>query len=354
MLKGEFSGLHVSRVRMPSTPMWPTCSQSPAVPRRLSFRRVPAIRLRRASMSEKVLGSRPVRTTSTCPTSRRVVSGYYTTVADQSKVISYYDDTAVVVHQLRHERHRQALLRPRSWASSVPIWGGISFNGALSLGRLHAIRRIANFTQTRRQHARRSLPRRQGASGTTIYVESTPQTGAQPRPRATAARATGSPRCELQLLRPHLPLDEPRRAVPAAAIKPRYKCADRRGGTNAPPAPCPTRRSMTLREQEKFDSGLYAQRRASARTGTSTASTMLGFSLEVKNILNDQDDPHGRLRTDAPIAHGTYVNKEGAAAQPIQYYVPLRFEVLLPAGDDLLPECLFPFLIAQSIIYEKS
>ena len=33
------------------------------------------------------------RTTSICRGSRRVVSGYYTSVADQSKVISYYDDT---------------------------------------------------------------------------------------------------------------------------------------------------------------------------------------------------------------------------------------------------------------------
>ena len=106
------------------------------------------------------------------------VSGYYTSVADQSKVISYYDDT-----QSSFTNFAMSGIDKRYYGLEVgvvvPIWGGISFNGALSLGD-YRYTSDANFTQTRATTARR-------CSAATRCSGTTSTSKARPRRRSTSA-----------------------------------------------------------------------------------------------------------------------------------------------------------------------
>ncbi|MFR6635457.1 MAG: TonB-dependent receptor domain-containing protein [Alistipes onderdonkii] len=156
------------------------------------------------------------------------VSGYYTSVADQSKVISYYDDT-----QSSFTNFAMSGIDKRYYGLEVgvvvPIWGGISFNGALSLGD-YRYTSDANSTQTR-DNSEEVLRRRQGALGRPLRRKHAPD-GAQPRPelpRPAQLVRLG----RFQLLRPYLPLDEPSRAVPVP-LMPRYCAPTRRHSSPAP------------------------------------------------------------------------------------------------------------------------
>lgn len=106
---------------------------------------------------------------------------------------------------------------------------------------------------------------------------------------------------------------------------------------------------MNLRDQEKFDSA-YTLNLSVGKNWYIHRIYQLGFSLEVKNILNDQTIRTGGYEQ-MRLSRRTYVNKE---VRPPSRSVlrAVRFEVLLPAGDDLLPECIFPLLIRYDD-YEK-
>lgn len=68
----------------------------------------------------------------------------------------------------------------------------------------------------------------------------------------------------------------------------------------------------------------------------------LGFSLEVKNILNDQTIRTGGYEQ-MRLSRRTYVNKEGAAAQPIQYYVPFDSKYFYLLGTTYYLNVYFRF-----------
>lgn len=117
------------------------------------------------------------------------VSGYYTSISDQSKVISYYDDT-----QSSFTNFAMSGIDKRYYGLEVgvvvPIWGGISFNGALSLGD-YRYTSDANFTQTRDNSE--EVLRGDKVLWDDLYVESTPQTALN-LGLSYRGRATGSPR----------------------------------------------------------------------------------------------------------------------------------------------------------------
>ncbi len=90
-----------------------------------------------------------------------------------------------------------------------------------------------------------------------------------------------------EFLRQQLPVDEP--AVP------------HRRGDCAPERPTPDGPDIDqdpARSQEKFDSA-FTLNASIGKNWYIHRQYMLGFSLEVKNILNNQDIKHRRLRADA-------------------------------------------------------
>ena len=73
---------------------------------------------------------------------------------------------------------------------------------------------------------------------------------------------------------------------------------------------------------------------------------MLGFSPEVKNILNDQDIRTGGGRADAYELRPRRGRRLHLRPLPSKYFYPF--------GTTYYLNVYFPFLIEQSIIYEKS
>ncbi len=76
----------------------------------------------------------------------------------------------------------------------------------------------------------------------------------------------------------------------------------------------------------------------------------LGFSLELKNLLNDQDIRTGgyeQMRLNKPFGPTVVTNDQGRVAgkEDVQLS-PFRFEIFLPAGYDILSERIFPILTA--------
>ena len=266
------------------------------------------------------------------------VSGYYTSVADQSKVISYYDDT-----QSSFTNFAMSGIDKRYYGLEVgvvvPIWGGISFNGALSLGD-YRYTSDANFTQTRDNSE--EVLRGDKVLWDDLYVESTPQTALNlglsyrgPRNWFASVDFNYYDRIYLSM-------------NPARRTRAGHGPAPRRGGT------APRRREIHGADEParsgEIRLGLYAQ---PERRQELVHPPHLPAGLQPRGEEYPQrpDDPHGRLRTDAPFA--PYLCEQGGCGRPADPVLrAVRFEVLLPAGDDLLPECIFPLLIRYDD-YEK-
>ena len=111
----------------------------------------------------------------------------------------------------------------------------------------------------------------------------------------------------------------------------------RAGATNAETAEM----IRTMRAQEKFDSA-YTLNLSVGKNWYIHRIYQLGFSLEVKNILNDQTIRTGGYEQ-MRLSRRTYVNKEGAAAQPIQYYVPFDSKYFYLLGTTYYLNVYFRF-----------
>ena len=88
-----------------------------------------------------------------------------------------------------------------------------------------------------------------------------------------------------------------------------------------------------LRRQEKFDSA-YTLNASIGKNWYIHRQYTLGFSLEVKNILNNQDIRTGGEGDEEHRDDGDYLSG-------------LRLEVFLHVRYDLLPQSLLPFLTAN-------
>ena len=213
------------------------------------------------------------------------LSGYYTTIKDQSKVISFYDDTRssftnFAMSGIDKEHYGVEL------GLSVPVWQGLSVVGAVSWGE-YTYTSNPNFVQTVDNMDRIVLKDKVNWDG--FHVESSPQLALNigldyrgprnwfagvnfnyydnlylsmnPLYRTATATEYYTNQIVAEVSKP-----EPDVEVLAQAIASVKK----------------------IRNQEKFG-GYYTLSANVGKNWYIHRNYMLGFSLEVKNILNDQD-----------------------------------------------------------------
>lgn len=209
------------------------------------------------------------------------LSGYYTTIEDQSKVISFYDDSRGSFTNFAmsgiDKRHYGVEL-----GLSVPVWNGLSVVGALSWGD-YTYTSNPNFVQTVDNVDKIVLKDKVNWDG--YHVESSPQLafniGLDYRgPRNWFAGVNFNYYDNI-----YLSMNPMYRT--ATAIKYYTNVLTSNTATNAQKASALSS-IKTLRKQEKFDSA-YTLSANIGKNWYIHRVYMLGFSLEVKNILNDQD-----------------------------------------------------------------
>ena len=209
------------------------------------------------------------------------LSGYYTTIEDQSKVISFYDDT-----RSSFTNFAMSGIDKRYYGVelglSVPVWNGLSVVGALSWGD-YTYTSNPNFVQTVDNVDKIVLKDKVNWDG--YHVESSPQLafniGLDYRgPRNWFAGVNFNYYDNI-----YLSMNPMYRT--ATAIKYYTNVLTSNTATNAQKASALSS-IKTLRKQEKFDSA-YTLSANIGKNWYIHRAYMLGFSLEVKNILNDQD-----------------------------------------------------------------
>ena len=209
------------------------------------------------------------------------LSGYYTTIEDQSKVISFYDDT-----RSSFTNFAMSGIDKRYYGVelglSVPVWQGLSVVGALSWGD-YTYTSNPNFVQTVDNVDKIVLKDKVNWDG--YHVESSPQLafniGLDYRgPRNWFAGVNFNYYDNI-----YLSMNPMYRT--ATAIKYYTNVLTSNTATNAQKASALSS-IKTLRKQEKFDSA-YTLSANIGKNWYIHRVYMLGFSLEVKNILNDQD-----------------------------------------------------------------
>ena len=209
------------------------------------------------------------------------LSGYYTTIEDQSKVISFYDDTRSSFTNFAmsgiDKRHYGLEL-----GLSVPVWQGLSVVGALSWGD-YTYTSNPNFVQTVDNVDKIVLKDKVNWDG--YHVESSPQLafniGLDYRgPRNWFAGVNFNYYDNL-----YLSMNPMYRT--ATAVKYYANVLTSNTATNDQKAVA-IASIKKIRAQEKFD-GVYTLSANVGKNWYIHRVYMLGFSLEVKNILNDQD-----------------------------------------------------------------
>lgn len=256
------------------------------------------------------------------------VSGYYTTISDQSKVISFYDDT-----QSSFTNFAMSGIDKRYYGLEVgvqvPIWGGISFNGALSLGD-YRYTSNADFTQTRDNSE--EVLRGDKVLWKDLRVESTPQTALN---LGLGYRGPNNWFISLDWNyydNIYLSMNPARRTSSA------YATVLRPSASNQLPGPVKAEALYALRDQEKFDSANTLSM-SIGKTWYIRRSYQLGFSLEVKNILNNQDIRTGGYEQ-MRLSRRTYVNADNAS---IQYYSPFDSKYFYLLGTTYYLNVYFRF-----------
>ena len=259
------------------------------------------------------------------------ISGYYTTITDQSKVISYYDDT-----QSSYTNFAMSGIDKRYYGLEVgvevPIWGGISFNGALSLGD-YRYTSNANFTQTRDNSE--EVLRGDKVLWKDLHVESSPQTAVNVGLNFRGPRNWFASVDFNYYDRIYLSMNPARRTTAT------YSTVLRPGETAQLPGMVKMEALNALREQETFDPA-YTLSLSVGKNWYIYNNYQLGFSLSVNNLLNDQTIRTGGYEQ-MRLSRRTYVNKEGASVQPIQYYTPFDSKYFYLLGTTYYLNVYFRF-----------
>ncbi len=194
------------------------------------------------------------------------VSGYYTRIYDQSKVISYYDDVAATFTNFAMSGIDKLHFGLEA-AVSIPIYHTLALNGAVSWGHIPTIR--IPITCRRRTTAAISSP----------TAMSTGRTSASRAPPQLAANVGLSWRSNNNI---YLSADFNYYNNMYLSMSPIYR-------TDAVITTGMTAEDIAhLRRQEKFDSA-YTLNASIGKNWYIHRKYTLGFSLEVKNILNNQD-----------------------------------------------------------------
>ena len=222
---------------------------------------------------------------------RARLSGYYTKVFDQSKVISFYDDVRKTYTNFALSGMDKQYFG-LEFATSIPIYGGLYFNGAVSWGQ---------YTYTNDPHYEQiadneALPL---GSGTVYWkdkrVESTPQTAIN---------------VGLSYRGPHniyASLDFNYYNNMYLSMNPLYRTDDVLLPSMTP------EQVEAMRHQEKFDSA-YTLNASIGKNWYVHRQYTIGFSLEVNNILNNQDIRTGGY--EQMRVHAVKTNKEITAYEP--------------------------------------
>ncbi len=258
------------------------------------------------------------------------ISGYYSTIADQSKVISYYDDT-----QSTFTNFAISGIDKRYYGLEVgvvvPIWGGISFNGALSLGDFRYTSN-ADFTQTRDNSE--TVLRGDKVLWDDLKVESTPQTalnlGLSFRgPRNWFASIDWNYYDNI-----YLSMNPARRTISTyqTVLRAKYDAASQL------PSYIKAKALNDLRSQEKFDSS-YTLNLSVGKNWYIHRTYQLGFSLEVKNILNNQEIRSGGYEQ-MRLSRRTFVNEN---KKSVTYYTPFDSKYFYLLGTTYYLNVYFRF-----------
>ena len=213
------------------------------------------------------------------------LSGYYTTITDQSKVISFYDDTRssftnFAMSGIDKEHYGVEL------GLSVPVWQGLSVVGAVSWGE-YTYTSNPNFVQTVDNMDKIVLKDKVNWDG--FHVESSPQlainVGLDYRgPRNWFAGVNFNYYDDL-----YLSMNPLYRTATATEYYTNQIIAEvSKPEPNVETLAQAIASVKKIRNQEKFG-GYYTLSANVGKNWYIHRNYMLGFSLEVKNILNDQD-----------------------------------------------------------------
>lgn len=259
------------------------------------------------------------------------VSGYYTTIADQSKVISFYDDTQSSFTNFAmsgiDKRHYGAEIGVK-----VPIWGGIAFNGALSIGD-YRYTSNADFTQT--QDNSEEVLRGDKVLWKDLHVESSPQTAVNVGLNYRGPRSWFASVDFNYYDRIYLSMNPARRTTAT------YSTILRPGETAQLPGRVKMEALNALRGQENLDPA-FTLSLSVGKNWYIRNSGQLGFSLSVNNLLNDQAIRTGGYEQ-MRLSRRTYVNKVGQSDQPVQYYVPFDSKYFYLLGTTYYLNLYFRF-----------
>lgn len=209
------------------------------------------------------------------------VSGFYTTVEDQSKVISFYDD-----FNRSFTNFAMSGIDKRYYGVEVglqvPVWGGLSVVGALSWGD-YTYTSNPNFVQTIDNSEKVIKDDQVRWKG--FHVESSPQLAANigldfRGPANWFASVNFNYYDDL-----YLSMNPLYRT--AGAVRNYLNIISNAGSTTQQKAEAALSIEQ-MRRQERFDDA-YTLSASVGKNWYIRRNYMLGFSLEVKNILNDQD-----------------------------------------------------------------
>ncbi|MGL5981303.1 MAG: carboxypeptidase-like regulatory domain-containing protein [Phocaeicola sp.] len=194
------------------------------------------------------------------------ITGYYTTFKDQSKVISYYDDVEATFSNLAMSGINKKHFGLEA-AASVPLYQGLSLNGAVSWGQ-YTYDSNPNFIQM--QDNSGEVINQGQVYWKNFRVESTPQ---------LAANLGLSYRSRKNV---YLSLDGNFYDNMYLSMNPLYR-------TDAVITPSMTEQEiLAIRSQEKFKSAFTLNASVGKSWYINRAYT-LGFSLDVRNLLNNQN-----------------------------------------------------------------
>lgn len=256
------------------------------------------------------------------------LSGYYTTINDQARVISFYDDTQSSFTNFAMSGIDQRYMGIE-FAFSAPLYKGLSLNGALSLGD-YRYTSDADFVQTVDNST--VVVARDKVLWDGYRVESTPQTALN---IGLSFRSDNNWFASLDwnyYAHNYLSMNPARRTVSA------YQTVIRGGQEPSLPGALKYEALTALSQEEKLDAA-FTLNASIGKTWYIRYSYQLGFSLEIKNLLNNQDIRTGGYEQ-MRLSQRTYVNQD---KQSIRYYAPFDSKYFYLLGTTYYLNVYFRF-----------
>uniref|UniRef100_UPI004056FA94 carboxypeptidase regulatory-like domain-containing protein n=1 Tax=Alistipes sp. TaxID=1872444 RepID=UPI004056FA94 len=277
--------------------------------------------------TEKIFGAELSYNLNT-PWIKARVSGYYTTVKDQTKVISFYDDT-----QSSFTNFAMSGIDKRYMGLevgiTVPLYKGLSANTALSWGD-YIYTSNPDFVQT--VDNSRAVVREDKVLYKNYHVESTPQLAWNV---GLSFRSSNNwfINADFNLYDGvYLSMNPARRTIDT------YRTVLRPGEDAQLPGYMKAVALNDLRRQEEFDLA-YTLNLSIGKNWYIRRVYQLGFSLEMKNLLNNQTIRTGGYEQ-MRLSQRTYVNE---SSQSVRYYAPFDSKYFYLLGTTYYLNVYFRF-----------